>query len=444
MHRVKTVVADELETLDSSASVRTTDYFNHTFAPDMVISWRDQPDREVYLRLERQAEDLVASVQFIDRPRPLVLALGPEATEPERPHVLEELPPETMISSPDALDVLIARRQVDATGPMLANAVAQGGKGVIYSLEARNLAETLATGLAAATGALAEPTGVAVASMNDALAAPQAGRLTRVLQAVWEGAAGRLDEFPGRKDLSGRLGREALQYLLDLIENGDLNFWRTIGRRLTVADLLEVNPSNRPDNFNQLVRANLDVLEARACAVIEDPQRELQSNLDANFWWTVHRRRLALDCPGYYAVLGESKPEIEPLAAGPGQGLSVEEFASRAAGWYLHEVTLHTGSEGVTHTSDEGPLDQARLIALASQLGPPVQVRRAVVESPSGRVTVDFQTATGTGVTRSRVLAADVLRSTIPLVRDVTGTDLWEALYYPEPEEAGGMEPFAL
>lgn len=446
MHRVKSMVASELEALDRTATVKTTDYFNHTFAPDIVMGWRDQPSREVFLRLDREAEDLVAGAHLIGRGGSLLLALGPEGSAaPASSEVFEELPPETMISSPDAIDVFIERRERAATGPMLANAVAQGGKGVVYAPQARVLAESLESGLAAAALANVERTDVAVTALAGSLADPQAARLTRVLQAVWEGGTGRLDEFPGPKDLSGRLGKEALQYLVDLVENDGFEFWHAIGRRLTVADLIEVDPSNRPANFNALVRANLDVLEARACAVIDDPQRELESNLDAAFWWSVRNRRLSLYCPGYFAVLGESKPDIEPLSAGPGRGLPVETFVARAEGWPLHEVAIHTGVEGVTHTAEEGPLDQRRLVSLAYQLGPSVEVRRAVVESPSGRVTVDFSSATGTGVTRSRVLAADVLRSTVPLVRSVSDSEavaLGEALYYEESGPVGGAQSF--
>jgi len=343
------------------------------------------------------------------------------------------------------LDTLIGRKSDDPTASMLANALAQGGRGIIYATQARALADSVANGFAGAAKALGEPTNKAVREIEARLAAPQAFRLSRVLQAVWEGGEGRRDEFPGPTDLSGRLGKEPLQYLLDLVENDDVEFWRRVGRRVTIADLREIDISHNRANFHRLVQANLDVLEARACAVIDDPQREMEADFEEAYSWTLRHRRLALDCPGYFAILGESKPEIEPDAAGPGRGLSVAAFAERAQGWPLHEVAIHDGKEGVTHTSDEGPLDQSRLLTLAWQFGPSVEVRRAVVVSPSGRVTVDFPNATGTGQTRSRVLAADVLRSTLPLVRDVSGDDaaaLAAALYYPPPEEASGMAPW--
>jgi len=441
--RVKAAVATELEALDRTAVVHTTDYFNHSYAPDIVMSWRDQPSRGVYLRLDRDAEELAFGARLVDEARPMIIGLSTESSTSLRRPLEPELG-EAMVSSPEALDEVIARKERDATGSMLGNALAQGGKGMILQRDASGLADSVAAGFAGAERVEIVPTADAVEAMEKHLAAPQASRLTRVLQAVWEGGAGRTDEFPGSKDLSGRLGREATQYLIDLIENDDTDFWRRVGRRLTIADLAELDITRNPQNFHRLAQANLDVLEARACAVIDNPQREMEADQEAPYRWTLRRRRVALDCPGYYVILGESKPDIEKDVAGTGRGIDVRTFVARASGVTLHEVAIHDGKEGVTHTSDEGALDQARLLTLSQQLGSGVEVRRAVVVSPSGRVTVDFPNASGTGQTRSRVLAADVLQATLGLVRAVSESDaqgLRAVLAYAAGDGVGVAEP---
>ena len=35
----KAAVVRELETLDPTVRIKTTDYFNHTFAPDLELAW---------------------------------------------------------------------------------------------------------------------------------------------------------------------------------------------------------------------------------------------------------------------------------------------------------------------------------------------------------------------------------------------------------------------
>ena len=50
---VKSIVTKHLEGLHSGATVRKTVFFNHTFAPDLTLSWEDADaaERQVFLRL---------------------------------------------------------------------------------------------------------------------------------------------------------------------------------------------------------------------------------------------------------------------------------------------------------------------------------------------------------------------------------------------------------
>jgi len=57
---VKSVVISQFEALDTRVKIKSTDYFNHTFAPDLVLSWPwdRMPERYVYLRFN---DDLATS-----------------------------------------------------------------------------------------------------------------------------------------------------------------------------------------------------------------------------------------------------------------------------------------------------------------------------------------------------------------------------------------------
>ena len=70
-HRVKEAVADALHVFDPSATVKVTSYFNHTWAPDMVLTW-GRVERPVFLRFTDNLPELGEDIELLDRLDPLV------------------------------------------------------------------------------------------------------------------------------------------------------------------------------------------------------------------------------------------------------------------------------------------------------------------------------------------------------------------------------------
>ncbi|MBN9612425.1 MAG: hypothetical protein J0H64_02980, partial [Actinobacteria bacterium] len=211
--RVKDAVARELCALDVTAKIHSTDYFNHTFAPDFVMTWPDETSRRVYLRLTYDLRALADDVALIDSTDPLIFGLtSPESVAAQT--VVDEAIANTdaMFTEPSALERLIDRKQSDSTANMLSNALAQGGRGSFVADQAVELAEVVSRGFDAAAQVEFKPTAKAVQAMEHRLGGPQAWRMNRVLQAVWEGSEGSLTQFPGGADTSGRLNPESLRY----------------------------------------------------------------------------------------------------------------------------------------------------------------------------------------------------------------------------------------
>lgn len=48
--QLQRVVAQSLAALDPAVSIEATDYFNHNYVPDLILSWSDRDTRQVYLR----------------------------------------------------------------------------------------------------------------------------------------------------------------------------------------------------------------------------------------------------------------------------------------------------------------------------------------------------------------------------------------------------------
>ncbi|PZF10007.1 hypothetical protein DEJ25_13620 [Curtobacterium sp. MCPF17_011] len=403
------------------------------------MKWPDRTERPVYLRLSYDAGALLEDFALIDAPNPLFFGLTPEQTVDGRlePAVREA---DAMFVESDALEHLIDRRGKDLTAEMLSNALAQGGRGSFVGHQAARLSEELAAGFAGTAELSIHGVTTALSAIDRSLATPQAYRLERVLQAVWEGSNGRLDLFPGTVDTSGKLNAEALEYLVAYMNTDDGGFWRRVGRAVTIADLEQLDFEKHRRNVERLISANLDVLTARAACVFPDPLGLERAERESDFQWGLRDGHLSFAAAKWFAVVAESKKELEQLAPRQSNRVSVGSFVVRSAKSDLIEVTLHSGDETFKLRHDEGQIDTERLVGVAQQFVTPSKVTQALASSPSGRISVDLDAMTGTGVTKSIIRLADLIRATAPLLLDepdLDGEALSEALEYDVSEDEG-------
>ncbi|WP_313480264.1 hypothetical protein [Microbacterium sp.] len=416
--RVKDAVAKELTALDSTARIKSTDYFNHTFAPDFVMSWPDERSRRVYLRMAYDLDALVDDVALIDSTDPLIFGLTESESIEAKPRVDEVIADsDAMFTEPAALEKLIDRKKADSTANMLSNALAQGGKGSFVGNEAVELADVVQRGFQSAANVETMGTAEAIGAISARFQGQQAWRMNRVLQAVWEGSEGPLSTFPGTADVSGRLNIESLSYLLKYMRTDDKGFWRRVGRRLTLADLESLNFSE--PNIQNLIQANLDVISARATIVKPDPLGVDEVPLGGRYRWSKRGRHVTFEAPNLFAVIGSAKTALSDVDEEAAAAVPVEAFMGRVGETDLVEVTLHSGPEHISVKSDEGAINKERLRGVSATFGGSAEVAQALVSSRTGRVTVDLPERSGTGKTQSKVRMADLLMTTIPLVVDV-------------------------
>ncbi|SIO27073.1 hypothetical protein [Agromyces cerinus] len=461
--RVKAAVADELAALDDTARIRSTDFFNHTFAPDFVLTWPDKAERHVFLRMSYDLNALVEDVALIDSHDPFIFGLTPnEGTEKDSriDGAVEESG--AMFAEPDALERLIDRKKTDSTANMLSNAIAQGGRGTFIGNEAVEFASVVSRGFEAASDVKAAGTAEAISEIEERLGGPQAWRMNRVLQAVWEGSEGPLMLFPGKADLSGRLNIESLRYLVTYMRTDDPEFWKRVGRGLKMADLEHLDFAASRPNIERLIKANLDILSARAMVLVDDPLGVGEIDRESKFSWDIRERRLTFEAPGFFAFIGATKKDLESVRKTTANPVAVSTFVDRAEKAELAEVTLHSGSEVFILKHEDGAIDTHRLVGVSGQFDGPSEVTQAIATSSSGRVTVDLTAMSGTGQTRSKIRLADLLVTATPLLRDLPYEDTEALNHYlayevdhggvtldvPDDEEslvddgvAGGAEP---
>lgn len=418
-HRVKETVAAALQGFDPSAKLVLTSYFNHTYAPDMVLSW-GKAERPVFLRFTDNVPELARDIDGLDRLDPLVFGLS---TPPEKAVTENRLDErsrraDVLLTTPSAVEQLTARPTPAATDRMLRNSLAHGGRGALVdTADADRLADTLRTGFDSAAGGNVNGTRQALATIGEYFADGQARRLNRVVQAVWEGGGGRLDQYPGDPDLSADVSDLSLTYLLQFMDTADPVFWRGVGRALTLDQLVALARADVAslDSFQHLVNANLDVLRARACLVLD--MALLDGEEPPPLRWGVDlpvregTPAVTLRGPAFHAFVTRTKENLDKRLPEPSSGLSVADFVDRATNSHVAGVSVSVGGKHLVLTDESGTTDSGFLQAATSAL-PSAQVDRATVSTPTGRVTVDFPQRTGTGVTRSDTLVADLLLAT--------------------------------
>lgn len=422
-HRVKEAIAGALSTFDPSATLRITTYFNHTYAPDMMLSW-GKVERPVFLRFTDNVPELGQDITVLDKLDPLVFGLSTPALSETDEDRLDEMSREAdvLLTTPAAVEELTARETPAATDRMLRNSLAHAGRGALVGpSDARALADTFANGFTSAAGGQVTGTRDALSTIGHYFTDGQARRLNRVVQAVWEGGGSRLDQYPGDAELSTDVGSLPLLYLVQLMDTQDESFWRGVGRNLTIEHLFDLAHADvaESDNFQHLVNANLDVLRARACQVLD--MRLLDAEEAPELRWGVDLPvsetppALTLRGPGFYAFATRNRKEIEPRLKKPGHGVPVHEYIERSQSAAVAAVNVSVGGKRIALSDDSGTTDSEFLEAATAGL-PSAVVDRATVSTPTGRITVDFPHGTGIGVTRSDTLLAHILQTTTTLL----------------------------
>lgn len=418
INAVKVAVIKELESLDSSVSIHDTSYFNHTFAPDLLLSWPEKAERPVYLRFTDNLDELREDLTKVDVQNPMFFGLtSPSTDDGDKYAKLEKAAQanHALVTDAEGIDSLIESRKSNAGINLLSQALTRGGKGLLARPQVDVVTKVITEGFAGALETKSAPTRAAVSTIEQYLDEPQAARMTRVLQAVWEGSEGRLDQFPGPADFSRMLSDDSLQYILDVVSAEDSAFWSRIGRALTVTQLshMTVTETNGV-GFQHLVNSNLDVITCRAAAV-KSTNAVLGAD-EGKFLWTVRGKTLALEGSDFTTFIGDRKADIEQHIAGPDIGIDVEALSKKSVGVKVLGVTLRDGTDAVEFMSEEGVGQDGRLATLAADLSSSSRVEKAVLLIPGAQLNVDFKEATATAKTRSTPLMAHLLKAGLPLL----------------------------
>lgn len=425
---IKRAVIDEVKETDPRIEVSATEYFNHTFAPDLVLSWpADNRSRYLYIRTSPDPLRLQEDVSYLAPRHPVLFNLGRVTDESDAGRALTQMSVDTDVLVTDALGLgaVIDDRRTNPVVKLASAALLQGGRGVVDESRGHDIASAIATGFAAARQVEPEGTARATTVIGHSFDEPSGKRLGQFLQAIWVGSGGGTANFPGGLDLSSDLSDDAFQFLLELDEFDDVDFWRKIGRSLTLDRVSRMKVDSTLPNFQHLIQSNLDVLWARICRILHTQPMLTEEPHD--FRWAQESGLLALRGARFLALVADRSENMR-VPAQEHEGIAGEELTRRAdsIGRRVEQVELSGPAFSLLYESQGTDAAHDRpLREILSTLGTAVRVKAASVVLGGGRLLkCDFEKRTAQGRGPATFPVAELVENALRVMERLDSDEL--------------------
>ena len=127
-------VRQRLLQADPSSQVEATGYFNHSYFPDLVASWRG-PDglksRPFYLRLRLESNEVREDVDRLGVDSPAIIGLLPTEDQSVSETARPSQAPTTLVAEGSALDEVAELGESSGFGAMVPSAFVRAGRGYL-------------------------------------------------------------------------------------------------------------------------------------------------------------------------------------------------------------------------------------------------------------------------------------------------------------------------
>lgn len=418
--RIKRAVTGEIRAADPAAAVKYTDYFNHAMVPDIVLRWPgDSSERFVFVRPYAEAAWLSHDIATLGQNQPIIFTLGDivESSASERANLAEEATAaSTWVAGPATTERVATARKSSAVVGLLGQALVRGGRGLSTEGSIASLTTNTEAGFSAAALQDVEPLAETVGAIEGSLNATQAGRLTRILAAVWEGHGGQASNFPTVAS-KGPLTDDDLTYLMKSLDTAEPEFWQRVGRTVKTEQIARLRLEDAPSrSLQSFMEANLDHLMAKGIRVthqsvrLDEPQEFPR--------WLIEKGCLSLRGREWVAYLAARKADEFPPAE-EGAPVAFSEFKERASrpGVVVTGVDFAKGDREFKYQSKErlDILDDADLAQVADGVVADVEIAHVTIAG-SGTVAVDFTDRTAVAPTNSTLPVSHLTGAVLPLL----------------------------
>lgn len=428
---IKRAVINNIRSSDESVRIESTEYFNHTFAPDLVLRWDGGgEERQVFLRTSTNPQYLREDIEVISERKPILMPLAPLRDQGDTSELgRESANARTLVADPDSLNTFSTDRRERPVLGLLSRAVLQGGKGLVDETRARSTSDAVGLGFAGAQRAEVDQTRGAVEAAESLLDPSHADQFTRLLHAVWLGSGASPASFPGTTDVRPDLDAEGLKLLLEIAVTEDEEFWQRIGSGVSLAQLCEFEMPASSANLQRLVRANLDRFKAKSCRV---SSALAESEYGSEPRWFTHSGILGYTTDRYRALFSvgaiSTMDFMEEIEDG---SVDLPELLDRAteAGVSISELAIESAAGGqIEYTAPPLGLSTEVIVEdLRSALGRRSSVRSAVISlGPNRHIKCDLTKRAATGRTVAKVYLSEFMQSAIPLLKNLRRSEISE------------------
>jgi hypothetical protein len=417
---VKTRVINTIVAADPGVRVKKTDYFNHAFVPDLLLSWPgDKVERQVYLKTSSDPGNLRDDLADMDSESSIVMPLAEGAivaTEREERAGLEQdsTRRHALVASPDAF-VALTQERVTRT-PIVgfaSRALLQGGQGVVAPDRAREFSQSIEEGFAAAQRGGVEETASALAGAEAVLDPARNRQVNEFLGAVWVGSGGSTEPFPGQVEATTTLTGPALALLLDTVDIEDEAFWKRVGQALRVADLATLSLPSTHANFQRLLRAIAPTLKIHALRIIDSEATSFVSP-----GWFAGAGTLGLKSgPALFRLAGSRLDEFGEDGLDTSGSISQLSRRAEQAGIAVPQLSIEAEARVEFSTADGSTaIGDPQLGEVARALGPDAVVTKATVATGAADIHLDFRSSTAYGNRKGKFYASELVMKTVPLM----------------------------
>ncbi|WP_225625570.1 hypothetical protein [Streptomyces werraensis] len=423
---IKNAVISKLRESDTAVQIESTDYFNHTYAPDLVLRWgKEKEERQVYLRTSGNPAYLREDVAVVSERKPILMPLAPLRDREQSVELSNESASAgTLVADPASLYGISAERRERPVLGLLSRAVLQGGRGLVDQARARSTSDAVGLGFIAAQNAEPESTRDAVVAAESILDPAHAGQLTRLLHAVWLGSGAPATSFPGATGVTAELDAAGLQILLDIAITDDDNFWRRIGSGISLERLCEVEVGATSENLQRLVRVNLDNFKAKSCRISDVP---VIFDYGSEPRWFTHSGVLGYTTDRYRALFStgpiSSMDFMDHIENGSVELAELLERATEAS-LNISELVIESPTGGQIDyraPRDSDIYNDDTLQDLSRALGRQSSVLSAVVPIGGGSryLTCDLTKRAASGRTVAKFYLSELLQNAVPILRSL-------------------------
>lgn len=398
---VKNLVCDELARVDPTAAIRRTDYFNHSYIPDVVMEWPDQPLRQVFMRFVNDPHRLEDDLRRIGRDGPVLFDLSTavgdaqEAAhdDPDREfNAALDCAPTVLLTDTEATAHVRPATSQNLVERLVSGNMLRAGRGYLDAQTAREAVEASRAGFDGAVAAEPEAVKLAVEVAQKVFGLDLERRIERSLQLVWWAGGGDPSTFPislpDDMGLNADDTRDFLRSVLaDQQEIDDDGFWTRLAHRLDFDTLVSVGDVDGGANLHRLMK-HLAARLALSHAALDRDNRKL---IPEPLAWALMDGFLRLRGPDWVCRFTPAGQRFSQRRS-KGAPIALDAAVARSAGLIIEEAAIEDADRMLQvrrKAATPSNYQQASLAALAAGI-PVALVRELTIRSGSDSLSVEF------------------------------------------------------